>query len=59
MFGLALRSYQKKVQRLTQSETQRDKTLWEAVLDYLREQGSVPRRKIFQRFSIARKAALQ
>ena len=27
MFGLALRSYQKKVQRLTESETQRDKTL--------------------------------
>lgn len=50
MFGLALRSYQKKVQRLTESETQRDKTLWEAVLDYLREQGSVPRRRIFERF---------
>jgi hypothetical protein len=51
MFALALRSYQKKVQRLTESETQRDKTLWEAVLDYLREQGSVPRRRIFERFA--------
>src|SRR5688572_3069044 len=50
MFGLALRSYQKKVQRLAESETTRDKTLWEAVLDYLREQGSVPRRRIFERF---------
>jgi len=50
MFGLALRSYQKKVQRLTESETQRDKTLWEAVMDYIREQGSVPRRRIFERF---------
>ncbi len=50
MFGLALRSYQKKVQRLTESETQRDKTLWEAVMDYVREQGSVPRRRIFERF---------
>jgi hypothetical protein len=50
MFGLALRSYQKKVQRLTESETQRDKTLWEAIIDYLREQGSVPRRRIFERF---------
>jgi hypothetical protein len=50
MFGLALRSYQKKVQRLTESETQRDKTLWEAVLDYIREQGSVSRRRIFERF---------
>jgi hypothetical protein len=50
MFGLALRSYQKKVQRLTESATQRDKTLWEAVMDYIREQGSVPRRRIFERF---------
>jgi hypothetical protein len=50
MFGLALRSYQKKVQRLAESETQRDKTLWEAVIDYLREQVSVPRRRIFERF---------
>jgi hypothetical protein len=50
MFGLALRSYQKKVQRLTESETQRDKTLWEAVMDYIRDQGSVPRRRIFERF---------
>jgi hypothetical protein len=58
MFGLALRSYQKKVQRLTESETQRDKTLWEAILDYLREQGSVPRRRIFQRFQRDDEAAV-
>lgn len=50
MFGLALRSYQKKVQRLTESETLRDKTLWEAIIDYMRDQGSVPRRRIFERF---------
>jgi hypothetical protein len=50
MFGLALRSYQKKVQRLTESETLRDKTLWEAVIDYIREQGGAPRRRIFERF---------
>jgi len=50
MFGLALRSYQKKVQRLTESETQRDKTLWEAIIDFLREQGGAPRRRIFERF---------
>lgn len=58
MFGLALRSYQKKVQRLTESETQRDKTLWEAILDYLREQGSVPRRRIFERFGLDDEAAV-
>jgi hypothetical protein len=50
MFGLALRSYQKKVQRLAESETQREKTLWEAVMDYIKDQGSVPRRRIFERF---------
>jgi hypothetical protein len=50
MFGLALRSYQKKVQRLTESATFRDRTLWEAVLDFLREQGSVTRERLFERF---------
>jgi hypothetical protein len=51
MFGLALRSYQKKVQRLAESETLRDKTLWEVVIDFIREQGgSTSRRRIFERF---------
>lgn len=50
MFGLALRSYQKKVQRLTESATVRNRTLWEAVLDYLAEHGSVTRERIFERF---------
>ncbi|HEX2733158.1 MAG TPA: hypothetical protein VHM70_16220 [Polyangiaceae bacterium] len=51
MFGLALRSYQKKVQRLTESATVRDRTLWEAVLDFLSERGSVTRGQLFERFS--------
>jgi hypothetical protein len=50
MFGLALRSYQKKVQRLTESATVRERTLWEAVLGYLSEQGSVTREQLFTRF---------
>jgi hypothetical protein len=50
MFGLALRSYQKKVQRLTESATVRERTLWEAVLSYLSEQGSVSREQLFTRF---------
>jgi hypothetical protein len=50
MFGLALRSYQKKVQRLTESATVRDKTLWEAVLDFLEQHGTVTRERIFARF---------
>jgi hypothetical protein len=51
MFGLALRSYQKKVQRLAESATVESRTLWEAVLDFLRDNGSVPRRRVFERFS--------
>ena len=51
MFGLALRSYQKKVQRLAESASVQDRTLWEAMLDFLRDSGSVPRRRIFERFS--------
>ena len=50
MFGLALRSYQKKVQRLTESMTVRDRTRWEAVLDFLTEQGSVTRERLLARF---------
>ena len=50
MFGLALRSYQKKVQRLTESATVRERTLWEAVLGHLSEQGSVTREQLFTRF---------
>jgi len=50
MFGLALRSYQKKVQRLTESASVRDRTLWEAVVDFLSEQGSCTRERLLERF---------
>lgn len=50
MFGLALRSYQKKVQRLTESATVREKTLWEAVLEFLAREGSATRERIFAQF---------
>lgn len=50
MFGLALRSYQKKVQRLTESATFRERTLWEAVLGFLSEEGSATRERIVERF---------
>jgi hypothetical protein len=50
MFGLALRAYQKKVQRLSESVTMHDRTLWEAVLDFVREEGPTSRRAIGARF---------
>src|SRR5690349_23246652 len=45
MFGLAIRSYQKKVQRVTESVSVRDRTLWQGVLDHLTERGSTSRRE--------------
>jgi hypothetical protein len=50
MFGLALRGYQKRVQRLRESLTERGKTLWQAVFEYLQAEGSVTRRRLLQRF---------
>lgn len=50
MFGLALRSYQKKVQRLTESSTDRERTLWEALLELIQREGSVSRGDLQLRF---------
>jgi hypothetical protein len=50
MFGMALRSYQKKTQRLTESATTTQRTLWEAVLELIdREQPA--RERILERFA--------
>lgn len=40
MFGMALRSYLRRIQGLSESSTDRGQTLWEAVLAYL-NQGEV------------------
>jgi hypothetical protein len=50
MFGLAIRTYQKKVQRLTESVTVRDRTLWEAVLERLQSAGAASRRELLDHF---------
>jgi hypothetical protein len=52
MFGLALRGYQKKVARLA-GETQRlQKTLSEALIEFVDEQGSVSKSRIRARFAV-------
>jgi hypothetical protein len=51
MFGLALRSYQQKVQRLNESATDRGKSLWEAVLRFVQEAGTVSRARVLSRFA--------
>jgi hypothetical protein len=50
MFGMALRSYRQKVQRLGESVTSRGVTLWSAVQSYLAERESTTRAEVFARF---------
>lgn len=51
MSGLALRSYQKRLQRLTESRSDTGKTLWEAVFVYLHQRRAVPRGDLERRFA--------
>lgn len=50
MFGLALRSYQRKTQRLTASASAQGKTLFEAVLEFVESQGGANRAQLLSRF---------
>jgi hypothetical protein len=50
MFGLALRSYELKVQRLSESATERDRSLWEAVIEMLRMREVATRAELAARF---------
>lgn len=50
MFGLALRSYQQKVQRLSESATDQGTTLWEAVYSFVRQKEVVRRGELLRRF---------
>jgi hypothetical protein len=51
MFGLGLRTYRRKIQRLTESSTERGRSLWEVVLEHIREHGLVERSDVIKRFS--------
>jgi hypothetical protein len=50
MFGLGLRTYRRKIQRLSESSTERGRSLWEVVLEYARERGLVTRTEVLTRF---------
>ena len=50
MFGMALRTYQTRVQRLTASATEQQTTLWESVLTFIEQNGSVARKRVLERF---------
>ncbi len=51
MFGLGLRTYRRKIQRMTESATERGRSLWEVVLDYVKQQGLVTRLELLNRLS--------
>jgi hypothetical protein len=50
MFGLALRSYLRKIRRLTESSTVQGRSLWEAVLAFLGDRGETRRSEVHARF---------
>jgi hypothetical protein len=50
MFGMALRAYLRKVRRLSEGQTDRGKTLWQAVLDFIRSRDLVGRDEVLDRF---------
>jgi hypothetical protein len=52
MFGLALRSYRRRIQRSSESVTVRGRSLWAAVLDYIPSDRLVTRAEILQRFHL-------
>lgn len=51
MFGLGLRTYQRKIQRLSESKTDRGRSLWEAILEHIRQNEPVTRAKLCLRFA--------
>lgn len=51
MFGLGLRTYRRKLQRLSESSTDRGRSLWEAVLEYIRTNALPSRQQILMRFN--------
>lgn len=51
MFGLGLRTYRRKIQRMSESVTVRGRSLWEVVLEHVREHGLVTRLELLTRFS--------
>lgn len=51
MFGMALRTYQKKLRRLTESRSAAERTLWSAVLEHVRQHQPVRKSDLLRRFA--------
>lgn len=52
MFGMALRAYIRKVRRLSEAESQQGRTLWQAVLDFVKNEQLVSRSRVLERFAL-------
>lgn len=59
MFGLALRTYQRKRQRLGESVTEKGRSLWEAVLSHIQDHGNLGRDEILHRFRYDEEASVR
>lgn len=59
MFGMALRSYRQKVQRLSESVPARGVTLWTAVQRFLAERGSASRTELLAQFQFNEEASIR
>jgi DNA-binding MarR family transcriptional regulator len=59
MFGLALRTYQERVRRLSESQTMRGRSLWEAVLEHIDARGPILRADVLARFGYDDLAAVR
>jgi len=51
MFGMALRTYHRRVRELGESKTDSGRSVWEAVLGFIRDRGPVSGRDVLLRFS--------
>lgn len=51
MFGMGLRTYRRKIQRLSESSTERGRSLWEVVLEHVKQHGLVTRLEVLARFA--------
>jgi hypothetical protein len=51
MFGLALRTYHSKIQRLSESATFRGRSLWEATLEHVQQEGTATLSEVLRRFA--------
>lgn len=51
MFGLSLRTFQRKMQRMEESSTEQGRSTWEAVLEFIRSRDFVTRAEILAHFA--------